>query len=854
MANLHTLTVLTAASRKRLAKQYSSTGVLPYPMVKNFNSREVTITDPATWSQQFVETLKEVSEEGGALLKGQFTTTLVNESRQNKTRKADYNALLVVDIDGLDIPTYTQPLHPEKITEDDIRQITTDTLRLFPEWLRDVHCVVNASASMGIKPGVHLHLFFMLSRKISPKEQKSILRFLNFASSDVKQQCVLTDSKLALHLPIDISMAENSRIIYVATPSFSYIGNPLYPEARFVVIKGSKHTVPVPAIRESIKGIDPKGELNELKAQLRLKEGLPVRALTMLTQKDLLGMDVPVTADVDPMKMVEVADEGDYVRYNIGKGDSKAYWVYKEDPRVVRNFKNEPFFLFEAADPVGYERHCERYPFDEGSVVNNPTIIPFCFYSPSEQTYYVATRSLESNKLLTCYPTPRFEVPNSMRVHGVEDPPDPIPHGDYIFCPDRKEAFDLEERPMFINRFTATSLMAAPPQLTSAFDILTTENVNSAVAKVCPRLFKLLDSIAGCGMEEIAHFINWLAYVYQYRDRAQTLWLFHGVEGTGKGLFMEYVLRPIFDRYVVMKTQVDLEERYNDWMQEALIYVIDEFRLSNSKETKIYNKLKNMATESHVTLRRMHRTGIPVRNFASGIFFSNDIDALSITNHDRRSNIAPRQNMALYKRYPELEDELIPALVTEVPMFAGVLNAMQVDVHKARTPLVNTAKADLQEITQNAQESFAVALAKGDFDYFIESLDVDPYDLANSNESAKIRQILMGRTMLRQALHYLVNAIGEDIVPPVYRAQDILCLYTATGGCARNARALVAEIRAITGMERKSARQPAWQNAACTPINGYPIAWKSKIPIEELKELAAQYKDCALPEFIKEIQ
>jgi hypothetical protein len=42
------------------------------------------------------------------------------------------------------------------------------------------------------------------------------------------------------------------------------------------------------------------------------------------------------------------------------------------------------------------------------------------------------------------------------------------------------------------------------------------------------------------------HFLNWLAFILQHRDRTKTAWVLHGVPGTGKGLLTNDILRPIF--------------------------------------------------------------------------------------------------------------------------------------------------------------------------------------------------------------------------------------------------------------------------------------------------------------------
>ena len=128
-----------------------------------------------------------------------------------------------------------------------------------------------------------------------------------------------------------------------------------------------------------------------------------------------------------------------------------------------------------------------------------------------------------------------------------------------------------------------------------------------------------------------------------------TAWILTGVPGTGKGLFVHKILKPLFgDAQVPMRSLENIEEQFNLYMRTAMFLVVDEFRMADSGSVgKMADKLKHQITEPTLTIRAMRTNQIELPSFTNFIFLTNRADAVKIEESDRRYNVAPRQEVKL---------------------------------------------------------------------------------------------------------------------------------------------------------------------------------------------------------------
>jgi hypothetical protein len=173
------------------------------------------------------------------------------------------------------------------------------------------------------------------------------------------------------------------------------------------------------------------------------------------------------------------------------------------------------------------------------------------------------------------------------------------------------------------------------------------------------------------------HFLNWLACIYQTHMKTGTAWIFHGVEGTGKGVLFSEILMPLFgERYCRSKKIEALEDRFNADLEYCLLFNLDEARFDDARSTRrLINKFKNMISEPYQEIRAM----------------------------------PPKD---------------IEAIRAERLSFAGFLKGYKIDPQKARTALNNEAKCKLREASQDALEQMCQAVVDGDLDYFMQYVEV----------------------------------------------------------------------------------------------------------------------------------
>ena len=214
---------------KPLSKTFTSSKVEPYPLVKNVTSERVEVTT----LQEYHQALVQFGGLGYALLKGNFSEQLIKESKANKVDRDAYSRTLILDIDGLDLDC-------DLLGEWDAQRVAktaAEVLKLFPDEFQKTKHIACASSSAGIKNNVRLHIHFILDELYSADQLKELLKALNIAIPPIRQSLSLTSTGKALKFIIDPCLADNTRTVFIAPPSFIDIMNPFADDRqRFVLV------------------------------------------------------------------------------------------------------------------------------------------------------------------------------------------------------------------------------------------------------------------------------------------------------------------------------------------------------------------------------------------------------------------------------------------------------------------------------------------------------------------------------------------------------------------------------------------------------------------------------------------
>lgn len=201
----------------------------------------------------------------------------------------------------------------------------------------------------------------------------------------------------------------------------------------------------------------------------------------------------------------------------------------------------------------------------------------------------------------------------------------------------------------------------------------------------------------------VQYVLRWLALPLQRPGtKMRTALVFHGPQGTGKNLFFD-VPKQFYGKHGVMVGQVQLEDKFNDWLSAKILIVGNEVvarqDLFHSK-----NILKWVITEDEIPIRAMQQAVRWEKNHAAVVFLSNEQMPLVLEDGDRRYLVV----------YTPLADE--SGLYQRVRDFiqndgAGkwlhyLLHLDLGDFTEHTKPLMTQAKADLIELGMRPPERF----------------------------------------------------------------------------------------------------------------------------------------------------
>lgn len=720
------LTFLEASNGLRLSKHVTSENKFrPYPHVKNFTSHEVHVPCIDSMHQEIVTR----AAQGQCLLKGNLRKQLADESRAGATDRAGLTQFLALDFDGITLSTLDANSFRD-IDTNKLEAMAEQLIALLPNELQHISYIAQASSSLGLKNNsVSMHIFMRLTVPMPPKTLKLWLQQINYTQQVFANQIELSANGQSLKYGLDTSVADNSKILFIAPPTFDKpeVDPFMSSDNRIVLVKKNHNAFDLGKLAHlSAQVMYDKSQ--KIKNELRQKVGLSKKEEKIkVMQIDNRSEEVLLNPDKMSISIADI-NTAPYIRCNINGGDSNAYWFNLNNPVYMNNFKGEPVFLIEKADADFYQSIFDVFE-DEMKKEGRPEY-PVVFRDFNTDVYWNGIFDPNLDEFTELKPTSPSSIEGFMRTHG-RPTPDFVPDANMAFDPTNEgPSVDLSALPYRINTFRRTMYMLnaiAPEEPLSL-------GYACKIQERCPTIYTLLKHILGDGDQELERFMNWLAYIYQTKQKAKTAWVLSGVPGTGKGVFAYSVLRPLFSEdQAPVKTLENLEEQFNSYLQTALLCVVDEFHMASSAAMqKVANKLKNQITEPSVTIRKMRSNQVEVPNFTSFIFLTNHVDAVRIEPGDRRYNIAPRQERKLIEAHPELVatmDKLIPR---ELLHFAGALSTFKYDETLVRMPVDNNAKVMMKTASLSVFEEYCDAIRDGNIEYFSEVLDINVTDVMNS--------------------------------------------------------------------------------------------------------------------------
>ncbi|MHA1912058.1 MAG: DUF5906 domain-containing protein [Candidatus Kariarchaeaceae archaeon] len=239
----------------------------------------------------------------------------------------------------------------------------------------------------------------------------------------------------------------------------------------------------------------------------------------------------------------------------------------------------------------------------------------------------------------------------------------------------------------------------------------------------CPRIFQLIRNLIPVE-DERKHFINWLNYVFSTRSKARTSWVFRGAQGSGKNLFFDHIIKPLFGEKQAMVVDDDrLQSDFNGFILNKLFIAFNEVAsVDTSSKRSVKSKIKAIISDEKALINEKHIRTYEIDNCANILFFSNEVIPILIEEGDRRFNVietgSKLKNVSSFAADPTA---FIKTLKDELSSFAQFLLNYKHSARLADDVIENNAKASIQELSMNRFELFASKLKCNDWDWFDEN-------------------------------------------------------------------------------------------------------------------------------------
>jgi len=738
----------------RLCKTVRPQAIEPYPMAAQFKSHIEAIGTP----EQLCDALRKHALAGHCLLVGSLTTPLNDWGR--RAGLANRNApleWLVIDIDKLPISSLPTAWDAQALADTAEQAIKA----LDCPQLQGISYVAQAATKLGLAPNrASLHLFFLLSAPARSHEVKNWLKELNLTAPAIRSAIGLSANGFALTWPVDISCADIGRLIYLSPPNFNGVTDPFAtPDDRFVLVKKSRDRLCLNAVvgddmtfgsTPARQPINVETVERKLKNDLRAAAGLNPRERERLKTVTLNGRSVELLMNPTQGSLRFAYKARGYCYYNLNDGDSAAYYHEEGRPDIIHNFKGEPSFRWADVDPASYEAYCLEH---AQLIAKADPVHVFMVINKYDDKIYKVWHDHENDQV-TVVQSSRDQITDFYTEYGKVEPTF-LPTWHIEFNPTSNVRVDYIEKT--INQFNPTPFMRnTENRIGNVADVLKIGSYD-LWSTLCPSIALLLNHVSGNAThEEQDLFVNWLAFIFQRRTKTQTMWIFQGAEGTGKGTLFDRIIEPLFGQHnTTMRTNHVFGDGFDAWRARTLVIALDEFELpANAASDAALAKLRNWVTEERTAVRAMRKIAEDTPLYDNYIAFSNRHNILRIPETDRRFNIFPRQEAKLntvcntYELYPAIDDEL--------ELFANVLQYWQVDAHAAMEAHTNHAKLVARAAGFTTTDEFALAIKQADLEFVADVLSTTPssYNLAENQ-------------LARNAVSRIIMNAGQPLFIPV---------------------------------------------------------------------------------------
>lgn len=734
----------------------------PYPMRKFFTSHDVEVNN-------ITEMFKSVQKHSllpnkPCMLKGNIKQPLINEPRAGTTTSSDMTWNLALDLDRASFNTPDEFMNAMGLDE--------------------VSYFVQYSSSYKLDPKdktLSCHIFIILSEPIQAPLIKAWLMYLNLTVTSLKDNLTLCEAGHALHWPLDITTCQNDKLIYIAEPTFIGMKSPIPSTERIQLVIKKNQTLTTSIIKPpQIEAL--KKQARTIINNLRNTADLPKLRATKIEG------EYEIQTGIGEITYTPAYETEDFKYFNINGGDSNGYFHPVNNFEIMHNFKGEAFFKIKECMPVYYQE-CIRARNTANRAPNNDGDVPLVICDKITSEYYKLiwnpnTGELkEMNKAKTL-----IQLEHFMRGHGRQ-PEEFIPEWEVIYDPQNLTQVDLENH--IINKFMPSIYMDSVNQIKGKF----------------PAIMECLHNACGEDKDVLDNTINWIATIFQHKVKTRTTQIWHGVEGTGKGMLATYILSPLFGENNCFEIVSNLiTQDFNGWMEDKLFVFIDEIDADMFTNPKsIEAKFRNWITEDKPTIRRMRTDSYSKQSYVNFAFSSNQNQPVHIPPKDRRNNVC---KFNPERWLPTQHTVNIIKQGKELPAFAHFLQNYKTDIERAGAILHTDDRTAIQELGITSIDKLARDLLTGNFSGLLEAMP-DEAHLHGQSDGGYIASTFI--TLLKRFVNEPISRLSRDDLQIIFKH----CIGTTPEGAHKFTSYLKHH-----GIETKVLR------VNNKPTRGFEITWK----------------------------
>lgn len=153
----------------------------------------------------------------------------------------------------------------------------------------------------------------------------------------------------------------------------------------------------------------------------------------------------------------------------------------------------------------------------------------------------------------------------------------------------------------------------------------------------CVWILTLLQHLCNQDHGLVEWLLKWLAYPLQHvgAKMASAVLMHSSQHGSGKSLFFEEVVKPMYGEYASTLGQHQLESQYTDWRSQLLFALFEEV-LSRDQKYSHTGTLKHMITGKTMRVEKKFVSGWEEANHMNAVFLSNELQPWPLEPSDRR--------------------------------------------------------------------------------------------------------------------------------------------------------------------------------------------------------------------------